>query len=105
MKHIEDTLKEFDSKSVANITKWGVGGNEKVEYIELQFVKDFLQKALEDIYQKGREDGVRGFAREWGNELKHDAINHSISYAIEDVDNLLQIKAEQYLQGDKDESN
>ena len=46
--NIQDKLKEFDRR-------WEGGKG----FDHYEQTKDFLQKALEDIYEKGREDGVR----------------------------------------------
>jgi len=48
-KHIESKLKEFEEGLYKEF--WKEGGMSATD-----FAKDFLQKALEDIYQKGRED-------------------------------------------------
>ena len=115
--HIENTMKEF-----RKILRKGGTGYWDIKFDELEEeTTDFLQKALEDIYQKGwddafkktvatdleymsklevylqgKEDGVRGFGKQFAKGIKETTETVGIDVVPMTAENVLD-EAEQYL--------
>jgi len=103
-KHINETLKEFEQlfselgiytseeqEAIDDFLKgktfWDCQGN---EWDLVQWLRVNLRKALEDTYNRGKQDGVRGFAKNVTKQLYDPDIFPNKS-------NWWEGKAEQYL--------